>query len=452
MKVTSATTDIKEISDIRDETDLGGMKIVIDLKRGVNYTKLMDKLFIMTPLQDTFSCNFNVLINSKPFVLGVKGIISEWVKFRIDCLKKQLYFDINKNKEKLHLLQGLEKILFDIDKAISIIRNSKNEAEAISSLKSYFEIDDIQADFIANIKLININKDYILNKTKEVSKLKDDITSLENTYQSDKKIKNLIISQLKGIIKKYGADRKTEISYNTKEIVIEEEIEDYNTVFFFTKEGYLKKIPATSLRGNSEQRLKENDVIVQEISGNNLSDVLLFSNKGICYKLNAHEINDSKASLLGEYLPNLLDLANEEKIIKMIVTEDYKGYVLFAYKNGKVAKVDLFSYVTKQNRSKLLNAYCNESELVNIMYITENIKLLAKSNINKVLIFDSRDINAKSSRVSQGVNVLKSKNNSCMVLCEELDKVEGIEDYRFYISNIPAVGCYLRKDDSINIK
>lgn len=441
---------IKDISDLRDETDLSGLKLTLDLRRNTDPDKLMRKLFMFTPLQDSFSCNFNILINGMPKVLGVKGILHEWVIFRINCIKRQVAFDIEKKSEKLHLLQGLKKILLDIDKAIKIVRETEQDAEVVPNLMKGFDIDQIQAEFIAEIRLRNLNKEYILKRTDEIQTLEDEIKDLQDTLNDEGRVKKIIIKELREVAKKYGQPRRTEIIYeeHIEEITEEHLIEDYNLKLFMTQQNYLKKISLVSLRGSAEQKLKEDDVIMQEIDANNKADLLLFSNKHTVYKLKIHEINDCKASSLGEYLPNLLELEPDEKIIYITATEDYKGYMLFAFDNGKMAKIDLNSYATKTNRRKLANAYSDLAKLVYMIYLQEDLELVAFSSIHKVLIFDTSNIAPKTTRDSQGVQVLRGKKGSTMIQVKRVEEVnfESLDYYR--TKNIPATGCYLKPEDN----
>ncbi|HOA97569.1 MAG TPA: DNA topoisomerase (ATP-hydrolyzing) subunit A [Acetivibrio saccincola] len=445
---------IKEIVDVRDETDLKGLKITLDLKKNTEPDILMEKLFRFTTLEDSFNCNFNILINGRPKVLGIKGILKEWVLFRIECIKRQITYDIGKKSDKLHLLLGLKKILLDIDKAIKIIRNTEEDALVIPNLMEGFGIDRQQAEFVAEIKLRNLNKEYILNRVSEIESLKSSIEELKNTLGSEKKIKKVIIKQLKDVAKKYGKPRKTEIIHeeHIEEITHENLIEDYNLKLFLTKENYLKKIPLTSLRGNPEQKLKEDDEIIQEVEGRNKSDLLLFSNKHTVYKLKLFEVEDCKASSLGIYLANLLELEEGEEIIYITATDEYKGYMIFGFENGKVAKIDLKSYETKTNRKKLANAYSDTSKLIYISHILEDVELVAFSSLNKVLVFDTSKINPKTTRNSQGVQVLKSKNGSTMTGIKALEDT-GIKDFDYYrTKNIPAVGYYLKEEDEEDIQ
>jgi len=440
---------IRDIVDVRDETDLEGLKITFDLRKNTDPDALMNKLYKLTPLEDSFSCNFNILINGRPKVLGIRGILTHWTEFRIDCIKRQTLFDINKKSEKLHLLLGLQKILLDIDKAIKLIRETEEEAMVVPNLMEAFQVDEVQAEFIAEIKLRNLNKEYILNRVSEIEKLQKEIEDLKDLYGSEKKIKKIIIKQLEEVAKKYGQPRRTEILHeeHVEKITMEHFIEDYNLKLFLTHHNYLKKIPLTSLRTSPEHKLKEDDYIVQEIETHNKADLLLFSNKQVVYKLRIYEIEDCKASSLGEYLTNLLGLEEDEKIIHIVATDDYKGYMIFAFENGKVAKIELGSYATKTNRKKLSNAYSDLSKVVYIQHILEDEELVAFSSLNKVLIFNTSGINPKSTRDSQGVQVMKSKNGSVMTCIKRLNEV-AFKDLDYYrTKNIPAVGCYIKDED-----
>ncbi|MEN8907243.1 MAG: DNA topoisomerase (ATP-hydrolyzing) subunit A [Clostridiales bacterium] len=442
---------IRDVSDVRDETDLGGLKIALDLKRNVDAENLMNRLYKLTPLEDNFSTNFNMLIDGSPKVLGVKEILYEWTKFRIECIKRQLVFDIKKKSDKLHLLVGLEKILLDIDKAIKIIRETEQESMVMINLINGFEIDEIQAEYIAEIKLRNLNKEYILNRVKEKDNLNNEIKEFSEILESEKKIKRIITKQLREIMKKYGKDRLTKIikEENIEEITQEHFIDDYKLKLFFTEHNYLKKIPMTSLRMNPEQKLKDDDKIIQEIEIKNKAEILCFSNKGNVYKLKIFEIEDCKASSLGEYLPNILRLNEDETILYMIATVDYEGDMIFCFKNGKVAKIKLSAYITKTNRKKLTKAYSVSSEIVKIIFIKEDIDLVAYSTIKKVLVFNTSSINSKTTRDSQGVQVIKSKKGSELLYIKFLDEVY-LKDVKYYRThNIPAIGYYLKDEDSL---
>ncbi|WP_010248791.1 DNA gyrase/topoisomerase IV subunit A [Acetivibrio cellulolyticus] len=440
---------IKDILDVRDETDLDGLKVTIDIRRNTDPDALMNKLYKLTPLEDSFGCNFNLLINGRPKVLGIKGILANWIEFRVDCIKRQTLFDINKKSDRLHLLVGLKKILLDIDKAIRLIRETEEDAMVIPNLMDGFGVDHVQAEFIAEIKLRNLNKEYILDKVSEIDKLEKEIAELKDIYGNDKKIKKIIVKQLGEVSKKYGKPRRTDILHeeHVEEITQEHFIEDYNLKIFLTDHNYLKKIPLTSLRTSPEHKLKDDDSIVQEIETHNKADLLLFSNKQTVYKIRIYEIDDCKASSLGDYLTNLLGLEADERIINIVATDDYKGYMIFAFENGKVAKIDLESYATKTNRKKLANAYSDLSKIIYMQYITEDEELVAFSSLKKVLIFSTSNINPKSTRDSQGVQVLKEKKGSVMTTVKRLSEV-SFKDLDYYrTKNIPAVGCYIKDED-----
>lgn len=446
---------IKDIVDVRDETDLSGLKITIDLKRGSNNQEdadsLMNKLFKLTPLQDSFSCNFNVLVNGSPKVMGIKGLLTEWLAFRIGCIKRQTAFDIARKEEKLHLLLGLKEILLDIDKAIKIVRDTEKDADVVPNLMKGFGIDQIQAEFIAEIRLRSLNKEYILKRISELENLQKEIEDLKGILADEKKVKRIIIKQLNDVSKKYGKPRRTEIIHEEVIEVITEEhlIEDYNLKIFLTQHNYLKKIPLVSLRSNPEHKLKDDDEIVQEIETHNKADLLLFSNKHTVYKLKIYEIEDCKASSLGDYLANLLQLEPDEKILYVVATDNYSGYMLFAFDNGKMAKIDLSSYATKTNRKKLANAYSDMAPLVYMQFTTEDMELVAYSSIDKVLIFNTANISPKTTRDSQGVQVLNSKKGSTMTQVKRIEEVEfkNLDYYR--TKNIPATGYYLKEEDRL---
>ncbi len=452
-KVTSLIKDntIKDITDIRDETDKNGLKITIDLKRNTDPHKLMKILYKKTPLKDSFSCNFNILVNGSPKVLGIGTILEEWIKFRINCIKRQIKYDIDKKSQRLHLLKGLKKILLDIDKAVQIVKDTKQDIYVIPNLMKGFEIDKEQAEFIADIKLRNFNQEYIINKTKDIENLESDLKELKQTLNNDDKIKNIIKEELKKVIKTYGQNRKTKLvdEEDIEHITEEQMVEDYNLKFFLTNEGYLKKVPLVSLRGANKQKLKDNDNIIQEIEGTNKSELLLFSNKHTVYKIKSYELEDTKTSSLGDYLPNILGLDNDEKIIYIVSTIDFRGYMLFFFENGKASKIEISSYETKTNRSKLSNAYYDKEKLIYITYLAEDKEMVAISSIYKVLIFNTEQINSKTTRNSQGIQVLKSKKGSTL---KEIKCIEDVEykDFDYYRGNIPAIGTYLKKEDKEN--
>ncbi len=441
---------LREISDARDETDLSGFKITLDLKRGVNPDELMLKLFKLTPLDDTFSCNFNILINGSPVVLGVNAILCEWIKFRMGCIKNALRYDIEKKSDKLHLLNGLKKILLDIDKAISIIRHTEKEADVVPNLMTGFSIDKIQAEYVAEIKLRNLNREYILNRTAEIEKLLEEIEELNKILSSDREVKKVIEKQLKNIAKKYGQDRKTEIisadeleSYN-----VEEHIEDYPLTMFITKEGYLKKVSAQSLRSTTtEHKLKEDDYIFQTIETTNKSEVLVFTNRSNCYKFRTYDIADSKVSAMGEYIPTLLGFDADEKVVYTIVTTDYSGNVLFAFENGKMAKVPVSCYATKTNRKKLIGAYSDKSPLCSVLYLDEEKYIVAFSDTSKALYLNTEKIPLKATKSTQGVQVMTMRKRGSKLTSVVEAKYSKLEKPEQYSSrNIPAAGGVIKDD------
>lgn len=441
---------LKDITDVRDETDLEGLKITLDIRKSADPDEIMNKLYKLTTLQDSFNCNFNILINGSPRVMGIREILREWLIFRVSCIKRQTAFDIGKKEDKLHLLLGLRKILLDIDKAIEIIRNTEHDAQVVPNLMNGFGIDQLQAEFIAEIKLRNLNREYILDKVGEVDTLQKEIADLKELLGDERKIRKVIARQLGEVSKKYGQPRKTEIIPEThvEEITEEHLIEDYNLKLFLTEQNYLKKIALVSLRANPEHKLKDDDRIVQEIETHNKSELLMFSDRHTVYKLRVYDIPDCKASSLGEYLTNLLQLENGEKIIYIAATDNYAGWLLFSFESGKCAKIELESYATKTNRKKLANAYSDLSPLVDMRYLPADTELVAYSSINKVLIFDTSGINAKSTRDSQGVQVLKEKKGSRLCAIKTIGE-SGIKDPDYYrTKTIPAVGCYFRDEDA----
>jgi DNA gyrase subunit A len=445
---------IKDISDVRDETDLNGLKITLDIKKSSDPEKVMNILFKFTPLQDTYSCNFNILINGNPKTLGVKQIISEWTNFRIQCIKRKIKYDINIKSNRLHLLKGLRKILLNIDKAIKIIRNTEEDSKVIPNLMEGFDIDKKQAEYIAEIKLRNLNKEYLLNQIKEIKNLDNDIKILGITVNNEDRIKEIIKLELHKISRKYGEERKTEIiSENEVEEIDEEHlIEDYNLKLFLTKQNYIKKIPLTSLRGNWEQKLKEDDEFIQELDSNNKAELLLFSNKANVYKIKIYDLSTSKSSTLGDYLPSMFGLSNDEQILFLVATNDYKGSMLFGFDNGKMAKVTLNSYETKTNRKRLAKAYYDKPKIIYINFLEENIniELAAFSDNYKVLIFNTEEISEKTTRTTQGVQVMKLKKGCVMTNIKNLSQTEFSDDNYYRVKNIPAVGKFIKDEDIIN--
>ena len=442
---------IREISDMRDETDLGGLKLTIDLKRGVDPEKLMQKLFRMTPLQDSFACNFNILIAGMPRVMGVGEILAEWTAWRVDCVKRRIFFQIQKKQERLHLLKGLERILLDIDKAISIIRETELENEVVPNLMIGFGIDEIQANYVAEIKLRNINKEYILKQTKATSQLEQEIADLQDTLNSSRKLKNVIIKELQQVSDKYGQPRKTEIIYNAEELEPEKEedqVPDYPVTVFVSKEGYLKKITAQSLRMSGEQKFKEGDSLDYTREATNRAELLVFTDRFQCYKTRLSDFDDGKASVLGDYLPTKLGFDQGENLLQVIFPGDSKGFVLFFFENGKVAKVPLSAYETKTNRKKLTGAFSDKSRVVKILALESDTQIALYSTDGRAIIFSTADLLPKTTRNTIGVAVMSLKKKALLkdaVLLEE----SGIEnESRYRVKSIPAAGALLRQEDS----
>lgn len=440
---------IRDITDVRDETDLNGLKITLDIKRNTDPELLMHKLFSLTPLLDSFSCNFNVLIHGKPMTLGVGDILKHWVDFRVDSIRRQLAYDVNKKEEKFHLLQGLSKILMDIDKAISIIRNTEQESMVVPNLMSGFEIDQIQSEYIAEIKLRNINKEYILKRIEELKTLEEEIKELKDTFKSNTKIRNIICKQLKYVQKKFGKPRKTEIVQEEEVVTITKDdlIEDYGVRLFLTEENYFKKIPLSSLRSSGEQKLKDEDRILDELETSNRTDILFFSDQYNVYKMKAHDIPDTKASILGDYLPNLLGMEVDEKILYMTATADYSGFMVFFFENGKVSKVQLSAYATKMNRRKLVNAYSSRSKLVYMEKLDSETDFVLMRNNDKATLLNTEMIPINASRSAAGVQVYTLKKNSTVstVFKPEDFSSENIEYYR--AKKIPSTGHFIQEKD-----
>jgi len=445
---------LREIADARDETGLKGFKLTIDLKRGTDPDALMLKLFKHTPLEDSFSCNFNILVNNIPKVMGVKEILKNWTEFRMGCIKNSLKFDLDKKSEKLHLLTGLKKILMDIDKAIAIIRHTEKEEDVVPNLMQGFEIDKVQAEYVAEIKLRYLNREYIINRTAEIEKLLEEIDEIQKILASDKEVKKLIIKQLGAIAKKYGQDRKTELvsDDDVEQYNEDKTIEDYPLTIFVTADGYLKKVSATSLRfTQSEHKLKEDDRIVQTIETTNKSDLLFFTNNSVVYKMKTYEVNDSKVSSMGEYMPGILGLDNDEKILYTVVTTDYKGIMLFSFVNGKIAKVGLENYATKTNRKKLIGAYSDKADVCDIKWFAEESEIVCYADNNKVLVVNTDKIPIKSTKSTQGVQVMKLTKKGAKMVRVVKSSESGIENLKYYTTkNIPAVGSFLKKDDTID--
>ena len=442
---------IKEIADMRDETDLGGLKLTIDLKRGVDPDKLMQKLFRMTPMQDSFACNFNILIADMPRVMGVGEILEEWTAWRTQCVKNRLYFQINKKKERLHLLKGLERILLDIDKAIRIIRETELESEVIPNLMIGFGIDEIQANYVAEIKLRNINKEYILRQTKAISELEKEIAELQDTLDSARKLKNVIIKELQQVSEKYGQPRKTEIIYETAQIEPEEEAEpvpDYPVTLFISREGYMKKITAQSLRMSGEQKFKEGDSLAFSTETTNRAELLVFTDKFQCYKTRLSDFEDGKASQLGDYLPQKLGFDADEKVVKVILPGDYKGFVLFFFENGKAAKVPMSAYETKTNRRKLTGAYSDKSPVKGILSFDGDVQLAVCATDGRCLIFSTAQLLPKTTRNTQGVSVMALKKKAVLSHVMTIAESGITNESRYRTKTIPAAGALLKSEDT----
>lgn len=436
---------IREISYVRDETDLNGLKIAIDLKKGTDPDKLMAKLFKLTPLQDAYSCNFNLLIKGYPKVLGVYGIINEWVNFRKECIKRGTAYDLNKKKERLHLLKGLEKILLDIDKAIKIVRETEEEADVVPNLMIGFSIDETQAEYVAEIKLRHLNREYILKRTKDIENLIVEIKDLEDLLGSDKRIKSLIIEQLKAVSKKYGQPRKTMImSEAVEEYVEEDETPDYPCHFFITRSGYFKKVTLQSLRMSNSQKLKEGDDIVQEIEGSNKYDLLFFTDKQNVYKAKASQFADTKSKDFGDFIPAKLSFEDGENVCAMVATPDYSGYILFFFENGKVAKVPLNAYETKTNRKKLAKAYSDKSKLVEAIFVKDNLFVMTRSSNGRAIIFNTAMISPKTTRDTIGVQVMTLKAKSVLDKAYIVSEEAVSSLSKFVVKNIPAAGCFAK--------
>lgn len=440
---------VKEINDMRDETDLSGLKLAIDLKRGTDPDKLMQKLFKLTPLMDSFACNFNILIAGNPKVMGVREILGEWCAWRSDCVRRRVYYDLSRKKEKLHLLKGLEQILLDIDKAISIIRNTELESEVIPNLMMGFGIDKIQAEFVAEIKLRNINREYILKRVSETEELEKAIAELEDTLKSRRKIKNIIIGELKAIIKKYPSPRKTGIVYASEIEEFEEAdtVEDYPVTVFMSNEGYIKKITPQSLRMSSEQKFKDGDSLKLSFEATNRTELLVFTDRQQVYKTRLSDFEDTKASSLGTYLPGKLSMDDGEKVIALIRPENYKKNLLLFFENGKTARLDVAAYETKTNRKKLVNAYSDKSPLAAVFTISEEINVAVFSSDGRAMVFNTSLLQLKTSRSTQGVAVMSLKKNHKLVSAAPLDETMIKNVARYRVKSLPAAGALLREDD-----
>ena len=440
----------KEISDIRDETDKKGLKITIDLKRGTDADKLMKKLYKMTPLEDSFGCNFNVLIAGTPRVLGVRELLLEWIAFRTECVNRRVFFDLSKAKDRLHLLEGLQKILLDIDKAIRIIRSTDEESEVVPNLMIGFGIDKIQADYVAEIKLRHLNREYILKKTEDIEKLRAEIEDMEDILASRSRVKKIIVNELSDVVKNYDKPRRSEIIYTSDiddESEPDEEIPNYPVTLFFTKEGYFKKITPQSLRMSGEQKLKENDEIIETVEAANNTELLFFTDKCRVYKAKAADFDDSKASVLGDYVASKLEMEPDENAVYMAVTTDYKGFMLFFFENGKLAKIDLSAYETKTNRKKLIKAYCEKFPVVDMFCVTEDKEYVMKSTSGRILLLNTGAIAVKTTKVSMGVSVMTLKKGHRVSSVKEYTDGEFVKPARYRTRTLPAAGATLSADD-----
>ena len=440
---------IREISDVRDETGLAGMKLTIDLKRGVDPEKLMQKLFRITPLEDTFSCNFNVLIAGVPRVLGVKELLNEWIAFRVECVRRRTFYDLTKSKDKLHLLQGLAKILLDIDKAIRIIRQTEEESEVVPNLMIGFGIDEVQAEYVAEIRLRHLNREYILKRTDETGKLEQEIAEMEDILAHRRKIQQIIIGELRDVIEKYSQPRRSELVY-AADIVVEEEEEDtpdYPVHLFLTRDGYFKKITPLSLRMSGEQKLKDGDEITQTMESTNYRELLFFTNRCQVFKAKIADFDDTKASVLGDFIPAKLGMEEGENVIYMAVTKDYSGFMLFFFENGKVAKVELSAYETKTNRKKLVKAYSNKSLLAAARFAAEDCELVLQSSAGRLLLLHTGAIAPKSTKDTIGVAVMTLKRGQKLLHVRDYREGEFAKPHRYRTKNLPAAGALLSAED-----
>lgn len=440
---------LREISDIRDETDLSGLKITIDVKRGTDPDKLMKKLYASTPLQDSFSCNFNVLINGMPRVLGVRELLSEWIEFRSGCVRRRTAFDLKRATDRLHLLRGLEKILLDIDKAISIIRNTEEESEVVPNLMIGFRIDKIQAEYVAEIKLRHLNKEYILKRLQDIDRLEEAIKDLNDILENHKRIKQIIIYELKEAIKKYAKPRKTEIIYSVEleEETVEPDIPEYPVTVFFTKGGYFKKITPLSLRMSGTQKLKDGDEIAQTVETANSAELLFFTNKCQVYKSRACDFDDTKASVLGDYVAAKLEMEEGELPVYMAVTSDYSGYMMFFFENGKAAKVSLDAYRTVTKRKKLIKAFSDKSPVAAVMQLAADEEIVVISSAGRHLLLNTAVILPKTTKDTIGVGVMTLKKGQRLMSARKYREGEFAKAYRYRAKNLPAAGALLSSED-----
>ena len=441
---------IREIADMRDETDLNGLKLTFDLKRGVDPDRLMQRLFKLTPLEDSFSCNFNVLIGGMPRVCGVRTLIEEWAAFRSECVRRRVFRQLNKKKEKLHLLEGLSRILLDIDKAVRIVRETQEEREVVPNLMIGFGIDEMQAEYVAEIRLRQLNREHILKRTEEIGQLREDIAEMESILEHREKIRAIIISELEAVGKKYAKPRRSLLYYPTQgeDEAGEEPAPDYAVHLFFTREGYFKKITPQSLRMSGEHKLKEGDTVTQAVEATNNSDLLFFTDRGQVYKAKASDFDDTKASVMGDYIPARLGMDEGESAVYMAVTADYTGYMLFVFQNGKAAKVDLAGYATKTNRKKLVGAYSTASPLAGIFQLAQDAEYILTSSAGRMLIVHTGAVAVKTTRSTQGVAVMTLKKNNFVERVRPFEEGMVANPHRFRTKTLPAAGALPRAEDA----
>ena len=443
------TGKVREINDMRDETDLNGLRLAIDLKRGADPEKLMQKLFKLTTLQDSFPCNFNILVAGSPRVMGVREILDEWTAWRAECIRRRVYFDLQKKQEKLHLLRGLARILLDIDKAIEIIRNTELEADVVPNLMMGFGIDKVQAEYVAEIKLRNINREYILKRTAETEALEEEIEELESTLNNRRRIRGIIIDELTAVIKKYPTPRKTTIVYagEVEEYTEDQQVEDYPVTLFLSREGYFKKITAQSLRMSSEQKYKDGDALNISFESSNRRELLIITNKQQIYKARVSDFDDCKASVLGTYLPTKLGMDEGESVVTMLDPGDYRANIFFAFANGKIARVEMSAYETKTNRKKLVNAYSDKSPLVSVLVLTEETDVVCVSGDERALMFNTSLLQPKTSRTTQGVAVMTLKPGRMLVRAVPAAESGILNAARYRVRSLPAAGALLKSED-----
>lgn len=435
---------------MRDETDLNGLKLTLDLKRGVDAEKLMSKLFRTTPLEDSFSANFNILVSGQPRVMGVREILREWTAFRMECVRRRTYYDLHGKEKRLHLLQGLAAILLDIDKAIRIIRTTEEEEEVVPNLMIGFGIDEVQADYVAEIKLRHLNREYILKRTSEIQQLETDIADLQDILAKPARIRRIIMKELAEVSKKYAKPRRTEILYDLPEEdsgAEEQTVPDYPVTVFYTREGYLKKIPPQSLRTAGAHKLKEGDEIIQQVETRNDLEALFFTDKQQVYKVRLAELEDGKVAQMGIYVPGRLGMEEGENILSMVITRDYSGHMLFFFAGGKCARIPLASYATKQNRRKLLKAYSDKEPLAALLFLPEDTEIAIRTSAGRMLLVGAAQIAAKTTRDSQGVAVVTLKKNQTITSVVPADTLELADPHRYRVRTLPATGALIRAED-----